>query len=140
MPEVSTKTLLIIFSLIAVSLAIGFGVGYNFKNAPFSRQSQAVPNKSLAGQNLIFKTQTASIEGKITDIENNTTTITNDQGQSDSFLLSTKLVIYKPEKEGSPRASASTDIKSINLNQKSLIILEMVDGKYQVVSISHDNF
>lgn len=141
MPKVTTKTIFIILFLSVISLAIGLGVGYNFKNisAANNQQIQIDPNKPPQ-KKPIFKSQIATIEGSITEVKNNMATITNDQGQSDTFLLSTKLVIYKPEKAGSPRAISSADIKQINLNQKALIVLEMIDGNYQIVSISHDNF
>lgn len=89
----------------------------------------------------LFQTQTANIQGKITKVNGSTITIVDDKNQTGEFTLSPKAVFYKQDElpvPGKPySASASSDMKSISLNTHAIISLEVVDGNYQVTSISY---
>lgn len=93
--------------------------------------------KSLeASANLLFKTQSATFQGKITGVSNRTLTVESDTGQTGQFDVSPKISIYKFTPNSST-ASASADIKTIETDKQVLISLDLVGGKYQAVSISY---
>lgn len=113
----------------------GYFIGFSKPGAAPSSQQIAQKATQAAENSPIIKQQTATIQGKITSISDNAITVINDQNQSDQFSLSNKLVVYKPI--NTSQAGASTDVKDIKTDTLAFIILELVDGKYQVVSISY---
>lgn len=114
---------------------IGFALGrYNAPQinqtlAPSTREEQ--PKTSP-----LFRSQTATFQGEITKVSGNKLSVKDDKGQTGDFPVSNKVVIYK-FKAGSNQASASSDLKSIDIGKQALVILELVNGKYQVTSISY---
>lgn len=123
-------------SVLIVSLLVLAGIGGYSLGA-----SQSVPKTSPSlTQNLIkasslFQAQTATLQGKVIKVTQDLVTVSNSRGQED-FPLSKKFLVYKPIKEGSPQATASSDIRLIDYNKTVLIMLEFLGGQYQVVSIS----
>ena len=89
-----------------------------------------------AAQNPLFKTQSATFQGKITKINGKTLTVESDNGQKGEFGLSDNIIIYKFP-NNSATASSSSDIKQIDTGKLVLISLNLINNKYQAVSISY---
>lgn len=94
----------------------------NVKESPFDKS--------------IFSSQNATIEGDVIGIEGGNISIRNKQGVSDTFTASPKMAIYKYSSRF-PQASASSDLKSIELNLPAIIALEYRKDQYQIVAISY---
>ncbi|TSC85723.1 MAG: hypothetical protein G01um10147_1114 [Microgenomates group bacterium Gr01-1014_7] len=92
-------------------------------------------NQSVA-KNPIFKSQTATFQGIITKVDGSELSVKDDSGNTDTFSVSSKAVIYKFTGSSS-QASASSDLKSIDTDKQALVMLELIDGKYQIVSVSY---
>lgn len=84
----------------------------------------------------VFASQTATVQGVITKVDGKIITVVGDKNMEDNFEVSDKLVIYKFT-SGSPQASASSKLNSIDLNKNALIILELMENKYKVTSVSY---
>ena len=89
-----------------------------------------------AAQNPLFKTQSATFQGKITSVSGRTLIVESDTGQKGEFEISEKVAIYKFAPNSSV-ASASADIKTIETGKQVLISLDLITGKYQAISISY---
>ncbi len=126
-----------IVGLILVMLAGlgGYFIGFSKTGTAPSSQKIAQKATEAAENSPIIKQQTATIQGKITSISDSAITVVDEKNQSDQFSLSNRLVVYKPITAG--QAGASTDAKDIQTNTLAFIVLELLDGKYQVVSISY---
>lgn len=98
---------------------------------PQTQESEALKNSSS-----LFKSQTATIQGKITKVLGNIAQVESDTGAKGEFEISDKVLIYK-FKGGSGTASASSDLKEIQENMQVLITLALIEGKYKIVSISY---
>lgn len=124
-------------SIILICLLVGGILGF-----AFGRMNRSVPNypiqpkSSQIQTNPLFKSQTATFEGEITKVEGNSLIVKDEKGQTGNLPISSKVVIYK-FKPGSSLASASSDLKLIDPGKKAQVVLELIDGKYQVVSISY---
>lgn len=131
----SGPQLLILLAIIIISALAGYFIGY-------SRSSQTNVKETM-GANIIktsplFQFQTAIIpDGKITALEDNVLTVQNDQNQKGEFPLSKSLAIYKPLRPDSPEGTSSSDIKSIELNQKATVVLNFTNGQFEVTEISY---
>ncbi|OGE32318.1 hypothetical protein A3C59_02920 [Candidatus Daviesbacteria bacterium RIFCSPHIGHO2_02_FULL_36_13] len=129
-------------ALVALSALIGFVIGRaNPGYAPLiktpSTEESVQTTKSLeAAVNPLFKTQAATFQGKITSIAGKTLQVTSDSGEKGEFDVSDSVVIYKFAGT-STTASASSDIKTIDTGREVLISLELLNGKYQAVTISY---
>lgn len=84
----------------------------------------------------LLKSQTATFQGEITQVSGQTMEVKSDSGETGSFPISGNAVIYKFTGT-SPQASASSDLKTIETGKMALVMLELIDGKYQVVSVSY---
>ena len=116
-----------------VSIITGYFVGYS--KQPIAKE---VVEESMTKTNPLFQFQTAIIpEGKVTALNKNILTVTNDKNQMGEFPLSKRLAIYKPKEPNSKNASSSSDIKSIELNQKATIVLSFSNGQFEVTEVSY---
>ena len=120
--------------IVVLSALAGFG-GYYFgiNQATFSQKTNG---KALVESSAIFQTQTASILGKVVKAEGDKITVVDQSNKEGAFPVSKKFVIYKPVKN-SNQATPSSDLKMIDPTQQAFISLEVIDGKYQVVSITY---
>lgn len=117
----------IVLILIAAAGGYFFGV---------SRQNSSPGSTKQVSKNPLFKSQTATFQGTITKIDGSKLSLKDDSGQAGTFSLSPKVTIYKFS--GSTRqASASSDIKTLETGKQVLIVLELKDNQYQVISISY---
>jgi len=89
-----------------------------------------------AAQNPLFKTQSATFQGKITKINGKTLTVESDNGQKGEFEISDNITIYTFP-NNSPTASPSADLKLIETGKEVLVTLQLVDGKYEAVAMSY---
>lgn len=87
---------------------------------------------SLEDDQLLLIDHTATVKGKIVSREGMGILVTNDKGQFAPMELSPTIVIYTP-----PGNQPSSDLNSLEFNKEAIILLEFMDGKYQVVSISY---
>lgn len=90
------------------------------------------PAPSLEDDQVLLIDHTATVKGQILSKEGMSILVTNDKGQFAPMKLSPTVVIYTP-----PNNSPSSDLNSLELNKEVVILLEFMDGKYQVVSISY---
>ncbi len=136
----------VITVVIVLSVVVGFVAGRSNKinsttvtvpqgnNKPLV---QVETTKSLqAAVNPLFKAQAATFQGKITSIAGKTLQVTSDSGEKGEFDVSDSVLIYKFS-GNSAVASSSSDIKSIDTGKEVLISLNLVNGKYQAISISY---
>jgi len=136
----------VITVVIVLSAIVGFSAGRSNRigtttvTVPQGSNKPAVQvetTKSLqAAVNPLFKTQSATFQGKIDSVAGKTLQVTSDDGQKGEFGISDKAVIYKFTGT-STTASASSDVKAIDSGKQVLISLELLNGKYQAVSISY---
>lgn len=133
MVKFSWQYIVIVLIVGIASAVIGYSLGYQ-KYLGLKNYTDANTIKTSP----LFQIQTAIIpEGKIIILENNILTVENDQNQKAGFPLSKKLTVYKPVKPGSSEATASSDIKAIETDRKAAIVLDFIDGQYQVSQISY---
>lgn len=137
MPEFDLKKIVILGVLLIVVSLVSF-IGGFYLNKPIQiPNTKPVVNKEMVKISPLFQNQTAMIQGKITKVDRNLVTITDHQNQSDTFPLSSSLIISKASTSRSPAASASSDIKAIELNKESNIILRLENNVFQIMSISY---
>lgn len=96
-------------------------------------QLRTVP-KQIGDTNTIFTSQSASIRGYVTDIAGNKLKVQNLSGVAGEVEVSNQIIMKKPE---SKTASATADLKQIELGREALIALELSGGVYKVVSINY---
>lgn len=127
--------------VIVLAAVIGFVAGKTNPNSssppPISTLNNTKTTDSLeAMSNPLFKSQTALFEGKINSVTGNNIQVESQSGQKGEFSLSDKLAIYKFPNNSSV-ASASSDVKTIETGKQVLMTLELINNKYQAVSISY---
>ena len=97
-------------------------------NSPVQLEQTKVTTSFEAATNPLFKSQSATFQGKITKISGRTLTVESDTGQKGEFEISEKVAIYKFAPNSSV-ASASADIKTIETGKQVLISLNLITGK-----------
>src|SRR3989338_2102374 len=102
-----------------------------------------LPRQKTAGTELaclktspLFIGQTATINGFVTRVKDNTLTMRDDQGQTDSFEAAPNVQIYTFRSLTKP-PNTSTGLSAIKLDQKATITLQADGGVYKIVSISY---
>lgn len=125
----------VVLVLIVVAAVGGFLVGRGGETSnqtPTTQEGQT----SQVLSNPLLKSQTATFQGEITAVSGQNLEVKSDGGQTGSFPVSSRLVVYKYT-VGSTQASASSELKSIETGKQALVMLELLDNKYQVVSVSY---
>lgn len=121
-------------SFLVVILLIGGLIGFSLGKS--AGQKASAPSASPAQANPLFRSQTATFQGEISKVNKDSLDVKTDSGKTGTLVLSGKVTIYK-FKEGSKQATASSDLNSIEVGKKVLIVLEFSGGQYKVVSISY---
>lgn len=85
----------------------------------------------------LFKSQSATILGKVSTVNGNSLEVVDQKNQKDKFQSSTNLVIFKPTDSIHSQAIKVTDSKLIPLNQDAIIILEPNGTNFEVTSITY---
>ena len=138
MTKAAVITLVIVLSAL-VGFAAGRSNGTIIKTVPDSsgKPTQVTTTESLqAAVNPLFKTQSATFQGKIVSIAGKNISVEAENGQKGEFGLSDNIIIYKFP-NNSATASSSSDIKQIDTGKLVLISLNLINNKYQAVSISY---
>lgn len=113
----------------------GYYLGSAQNSAPPSSYQQDETEEVLSASSL-FKTQTATVQGEIIKVDPSSLTVKDETGKIEEFPISERIVIYKALAEDPKRSKAYSDIKMIETNKLKVIMLEAIDGKYQIVSVS----
>lgn len=124
------QKLIIIFIFVAL---IAFFLGKFFQSG--GQAPLTSPSSSKVASNELFRSQTATFQGEITKVSKDSLDVKTDTGTTGNFKLSSKVYIYKFA-AGAPQATSSTDLSTIESGKRVLIILELSDSQYKVVSIS----
>lgn len=124
----------VILTLILILLA---GItGYYFgRYLPFSKVTPDRETNSSSNISQLSVNHTATIYATIVSVDGSSITVTDREGQKATIALSSSLTIFTPS--SSREATASSDLKSIEINKEALIIAEFRNGQYQVMSISY---
>lgn len=136
--DLTPKSLIILLAIAVVSFSSGFLVGQygpDFKGAKDKTNKQAL-KENVVTTSPLFQTQTASIQGEIIAVGESSVTIKDKKDATDTFPVSTNVVVYK-NTQSSGRILPATGITQIDTNQEAVILLEVVDGKYQVISVTY---
>lgn len=126
---------LLCFSFFALGFISG-RVGGNLLPNQSTQKPQTVESEAVSNGSALFKSQTATFQGKITEVSGNSAKVVSDTNQKGEFEISDKVVIYKFA-GNSPTTSASSNLKEIETDKMVLATLELMDGKYKIVSISY---
>lgn len=122
----------IVFILLAATVGYLFGVSVSTSKISLPQ----ISTRQGVSKNPLFKSQTATFQGTITKIDKSNLSVKDESGRTGTFPISSKVTIYKFS--GSSRqASASSDIKTLETGKQVLIVLELKDKEYQVISISY---
>lgn len=129
------STLVAMILLLALSYYLSLGGKLpSFKKA---QKTASPPPQNTIKVSPIFDSQRATIRGSVSQIKHNSILVIKNRANStDQFPAAPNLQIYK-YKVGSTEATASSDLKSIELDKEALIVLEAIKGEYKVVSISY---
>ncbi len=127
--RLNTKILLFILLILIVVLQLW----QIFYSKPVMTQTSAVPLASATPVD-IFSSQTATIRGKITKIESQSLSITNDQNVSGQFDAGRVVLIN--DATNLLVASNTAELKKIPLNKDLVINLLYVNGRYVVTSLT----
>ncbi len=120
--------------LIVIAAAGGYFFGISVSTSKTTPPADVT--RPAVTRNPIFKSQTATFQGTITKIDRSSVSLKDESGKTGIFPISAKVVIYKFT--GSSRqASASSDIKTAETGKQVLVVLELKDNQYQVISISY---
>lgn len=136
--DLTPKSLIILLAIAVVSFSSGFLLGQygpDFKNIKDKDKKETV-KQNLITTSPLFQTQTASIQGEIIAVGQSSVTIKDKKDATDTFPVSTNVVVYK-NTQSSGRILPATGITQIDTNQEAVILLEVVDGKYQVISVTY---
>lgn len=136
--DLTPKSLIILLAIAVVAFSSGFLLGQygpDFKGIKDKNNKEAV-KQNLITTSPLFQTQTASIQGEIIAVGESSVTIKDKKDATDTFPVSTNVVVYK-NTQSSGRILPATGITQIDTNQEAVILLEVVDGKYQVISVTY---
>lgn len=124
----------VILTLILILLA---GItGYYFgRYLPFSKVTPGRETNSSSNISQLSVNHTATIYATIVSVDGSSITVADREGQKATMALSSSLTIFTPS--SSREATASSDLKSIEINKEALIIAEFRNGQYKVMSISY---
>ena len=135
MDSLPVKNSAVILILMLIAATGGFYAGKTtiLPGSPYT-PTQSGESSTLASS--VFKSQTATFQGVITKVDGKNLQVKSDSGNTASFPISERAVIYKFSGK-SPQASASSDLKTIETDKQALVMLELLDNNYQVVSVSY---
>ncbi len=127
-----SKNLIAILVLTMIAIATftgsaGYFIGKNDAEVSYARSGDQSAVTS------IFTTRTASINGRITRSDNGQLTV-NSINKTAVFDANKNLFVTKPSADNKPSLPLS-GLEHVELNKFALINLQMVDGKYKIVSI-----
>ncbi len=120
--------LLTLVVLVLISGVGGFVLGRNNSGAI------SIPSTS---SNSLYTSQTALIQGTVTKVTDKTITVKNTAGVEGTVELGSNVLISKLNTaQGGLPATPSSDLKQIELNKAAVVNLQMIDGKFKVMSVT----
>lgn len=140
----TSKTLTITGILVAFVALISFLGGIRYSNFKSNLTSQAAQKSSLEQTSdsqiqiktsPLFRSQTANVKAMLVDFTNNKLTLKDDNGQQDSFTVAPNVAVFEFTDTTSP--PKPTDLKLIKKDREALIVLQLVNGEYQVNTVSY---
>lgn len=126
---------ILLFAFLGLIMAIVAGAAGYFYSSNQASISQKTTGKTLVETSPVFQNQTATVLGKISKTEGDKATIVSQDNKEETFPVAKKFVLYKPVRNN--QATPSSDLKQIDPNMDAFINLEVIDGKYQIVSITY---
>lgn len=121
------KYWIIIFLLLLYLIPVSL---FAFKNFSFKAGLSSFGGAPL---NQLFENQSALINGKIKSISGNQINVENNNGVKGVVELSKNVIISDLQ---NPLATPSGDLKKIQTEKNAQIVLNIIDGRYQVVTIN----
>lgn len=129
---------LLTFVLMLIAAIIGFVIG-NLKpimNSSLPQLTQNFSNQASIKESPLFEAQLATVTGKITAVNGNVLTVTDQKNQTDQFTASSRMLVFKLSLTG-PSSSPSADLKSLELNKMATLMLEKTENGYEVTSVRY---
>ena len=114
-------------------LVLGLGIGLissRLQPLPQSPADKIVAENKMGSED-IFTTQNATVNGKVTAVENGAITISSQKG-TPTFKLNQQVYIVDTSANSKP----STDPKNIPLNQEVILNLQKVNGEFKVMTVT----
>lgn len=129
-----SKVPFIVISIVLIILA--FGGGYYL-----SQMSKPVSQSATPASNSIFAQQSAMISGTVTAVNGRNLTVKSDSGQTGTFPAAAQIFINKITSvptinSNTPLPTPQTNISAIEIGKPSTLMLNMVNGKYEVTSVT----
>ncbi len=121
--------------LVLISGFVGYQLGINKPN-PTDKKPQSEVQEAKVTKNPLFTTQSATIHGKITAINDKLITIQTINNITQQVKIADNVAISKLGNNNRPNPPTS-DIKTLESNKNVLLSLEFMDGEYKVVSITY---
>lgn len=133
------RTLLFLF-LLLILIVLTFAAGF-FTNQYLLNKKGVLPTLSVNNLNStqadpFFTSHTASIQGKVTNINGNKLTIENNKGVTNELKLEPNFQIYIPDPSGR-MSTPSADLKLIKLNTDVSISAVSINGEFQVTTLHY---
>lgn len=129
------NTKLIIPLVIIGSLVIGALIGYTVANKASlkSTTNNTLPNQTKSGETIFYK-QSAIIDGKVIGANNQTLTVQNSKGQSETFPVASNFIISRVV--NNQLASPSANIQDAKSDREVFVYLELNNGQYQITNVT----
>lgn len=144
METISKVTIVIVVVALLIGGILGFLISALWQS-PISKVTkeqvaeQSSPTVTTStGGNDIFSSQSATVEGVITDHKNNSVTVKNSQNNKlETFNLDPAATILRLSTRTNNAASPSSDLKNMALNSPVIVNLVLKNGQYTVVNIAY---
>ena len=130
---VNFKYLTLTIILMVLAAVAGFYVG-NSKGTKVSLLPNQINLPGTTESSPLFGSQSATINGKITQLNGQTATVTDFKNQTAQFPVSLKVIIFKIGTNPA-LSSPSADLKSIELNRPAIINLGYTNNQFEITSV-----
>lgn len=128
------NTFSVLFGIIGIIIGLLIGIAAVKLLPQKNGDTQVMVDNKATEDNPIFTSQFATINGKITSIDETSLTVQSGVNTS-KFNLNQPIFISKPSSLSRP-ASPSGDIKIVPLNEFATLNLQKIAGEYKVTTIS----
>lgn len=128
------NTFSLLFGLIGIIIGLLIGLGAARLLPQKSNDNSMVSEANKKTENGIFTSESATLSGKVIQIDENSITVQKGS-ETAKFDLNKPIFISKPSTLARA-ASPSGDIKTVPLNEFATLNLQKIAGKYKVTTIS----
>lgn len=131
MVDLTSRQNIVILSTSVLVFILGFILGTIFANY------RAMNAQPITGMNKleIFTSATASIQGKVVNVDNNVATIQSIDGSEGKYVVNNNVGVFTL-KPGVKEATVSSALDQSLLNKDVLVRLDYQNGQFEIVSIS----